>query len=604
MGIMQAAYRTYEAQAHRAGKVEEKDKEPLTPLSHAIQNAQIEIVISNEGEFIKAYSVTKDQSKTVIPVTIESANRTSKPYAHPLCDQLMYLAPYGEEKFSLYVDQLEQWASSEFSHPKVRAVFAYIKGKTIVRDLAESGVITLDEEGKPSNGKIEGSEYSKCLTRWQIIPAPEGGSSACWEDSTLFDSYIAFYAYKLASARKDICFVTGWEDVVCDMHPKGIVAANYGAKLASANDNSGFTYRGRFTEAWQAYCIGYTASQKAHHALRWITSNQGVTFGNRTFICWNPEGAKVPSIKFLDMPSDESADFISYKKQLRQTLSGYRHALPETSDVVIAAFDTATTGRLSVTYYNELKASDFLNRIEDWYASLCWKSKRSGVYSPTFRQIVECAFGVQRGNYLEADERILPERIQQLLHCMIDRQPIPFDVVQALVSKASTPLAYNSENRELLLTTTCAVIRKYRNEKYKEEWTLALDTANRNRSYLFGRLLAVAEQVERSASDYEEGRETNAIRMQSVFAQRPLYGWRILEEKLNPYFARLSPGLRNYFKNIISEIVDMLPGLNDPSLGKKLEDTYLLGYYHQRSALKRKKDTSVKEENDNESAEE
>jgi CRISPR-associated protein Csd1 len=48
----------------------------------------------------------------------------------------------------------------------------------------------------------------------------------------------------------------------------------------------------------------------------------------------------------------------------------------------------------------------------------------------------------------------------------------------------------------------------------------------------------------------------------------------------------------------------MLPGLNDPSLGKKLEDTYLLGYYHQRSALKRKKDTSVKEENDNESAEE
>lgn len=133
---------------------------------------------------------------------------------------------------------------------------------------------------------------------------------------------------------------------------------------------------------------------------------------------------------------------------------------------------------------------------------------------------------------------------------------------------------------------------------------MALDTANRNRSYLFGRLLAVAEQVERSASDYEEGRETNAIRMQSVFAQRPLYGWRILEEKLNPYFARLSPGLRNYFKNIISEIVDMLPGLNDPSLGKKLEDTYLLGYYHQRSALKRKKDTSVKEENDNESAEE
>lgn len=599
MGIMQTAYRTYEVQAHRAGKVEEKDKEPLTPLSHAIQNAQIEIVLSNEGAFQRAYPVPKEQVKTIIPVTIESANRVGDNIkAHPLCDQLRYLAPFGGDKFARYLSNLEQWASSEFSHSKVRAVLTYIQGNTIVSDLAESGVITLDEKGNPP------SEYSKCLVRWQVIPAPEGISSACWEDVTLFDSYISFYADKLALERKDVCFVTGREDVVCDMHPKGVVAANYGAKLASANDDSGFTYRGRFTEAQQAYCIGYSASQKAHHALRWIASNHGVTFGNRTFICWNPEGAKVPSIGFLDMPSDEPVDFVGYKKHLRQTLSGYKQALPKTSDVVIAAFDAATTGRLSVTYYNELKASDFLERIEDWYTSLCWESKRYGVRSPTLRQIVECAFGVQRGKSIEADERILPERIQQLLHCIIDRQPIPFDVVQALVSKASTPLAYNTDNRERLLTTTCAVVRKYRNNKYKEEWTLALDTSNRDRSYLFGRLLAVAEQVERCATGFEEGRETNAIRMQTVFAQRPLYAWRILDEKLNPYFVRLKPGTRNYYKNLISEIVDMLPSLDDLALGKKLDDTYLLGYYHQRSVLTRKKDSSVKEESEYESAEE
>jgi len=601
---MQAAYRTYEVQAHRAGRIEKTDREPLTPVSHAIQNAQIEIVLSDEGKFKNAYPVPKEQSKTIIPVTVESANRTSRPYAHPLCDQLLYLAPYGGEKFDLYIEQLSQWAVSEHSHPKVRAVFNYIQGKTIVRDLAEAGVIGLDDEGNPSNGKIEGIEYGKCLVRWRIIPPPEGVPSACWEDSTLYDSYIAFYSLKLAAARKDICFITGREDVVCDMHPKGIVAVNYGAKLASANDDIGFTYRGRFTEAEQAYCIGYTASQKAHHALRWIVSNHGVTYGSRTFICWNPEGAEVPSIDFLGMPGDEALDFVSYKEQLKRTLSGYRQSLPESRDVVIAAFDAATTGRLSVTYYNELKASDFLDRIEDWYGSLCWDTGKFGVRSPTLRQIAEYAFGVERGNRIEADKKILPQRIQQLLHCVVDRQPIPSDIIQALVSRASTPLAYSPDNRRRLLATTCAVVRKYRNDKFKEEWTLALDTSNRDRSYLFGRLLAVAEQVERGASDYEEGRETNAIRMQSVFAQRPLYGWRILEEKLNPYFARLSPGLRNYYKNIIGEIVDMLPDPADPGLAKKLDDTYLLGYYHQRSALTRKKDKSAKEENEYEPAEE
>jgi len=600
VSVMQAAYRTYEVQAHMAGKVEADNKEPLTPVSHSIQNAHIEIVLSNEGVFQRAYPVSKDQSKTIIPVTIESANRTGDNIkAHPLCDQLRYIAPFGDDKFNEYLTNLEQWADSVCSHPKVHAILTYIKGKSIVKDLAESGVIKLDEMGNPSSGKIEGTEYKKCLVRWRVTPAPEGIPSACWEDTTLYESYISYYASKLVKLKKDVCFITGQTDVVCDMHPKGVIASNYGAKLASANDNTGFTYRGRFTSADQAYCIGYTSSQKAHHALRWVASNQGVVFGSRTFVCWNPEGVKVPSIVFLGMKNNEPVDFIGYKRQLLQTLSGYRQALPETSDVVVAAFDAATTGRLSITYYNQLKASDFLDRIEKWYGSICWDT-RFGTTTPTFKQIVECAFGSQRNKYIEVDDRILPERIQQLVHCMIDKQPIPTDVVQALVCKASNSYTYTADNRERLISTACAVIRKYRNDKFGEEWRLALDITNRNRSYLFGRLLAVAEHAERCATDFDDGRETNAIRMQFVFSQRPLYAWRILEEKLNPYFARLKPKQRNYYRNLIGEIVEMLPVLDDSDLGKKLEDTYLLGYYHQRSVLTHKKDVPDKEEIKNE----
>lgn len=101
--------------------------------------------------------------------------------------------------------------------------------------------------------------------------------------------------------------------------------------------------------------------------------------------------------------------------------------------------------------------------------------------------------------------------------------------------------------------------------------------------------------MERSTYDRDEGREPNAIRMQSVFAQRPLYAWRIISEQINPYFSRQKPGLRAYFKNIIGEITDMLPDPKDHNLDKKLDDTYLLGYYHQRSALTRKKEAADNE---------
>lgn len=124
-----------------------------------------------------------------------------------------------------------------------------------------------------------------------------------------------------------------------------------------------------------------------------------------------------------------------------------------------------------------------------------------------------------------------------MLPCIIDRRPVPQDIIRGLATRAGQPLAYTSGNRESLLSTACALIRKAHNDRVKkEEFGLALDTSNTDRSYLFGRLLAVAEQVERSTYDRDEGREPNAIRMQSVFAQRPLYAWRIISEQINPYF--------------------------------------------------------------------
>lgn len=112
---LQKAVETYDAHAHYAGKIE-AGRQPLAPISHIITNAKIEITVDEQGRFVDASIVDKADSKTIIPATEESAGRTRAACAHPLCEQVGYLSGQDASKFALYVEQLENWVSSPYSH--------------------------------------------------------------------------------------------------------------------------------------------------------------------------------------------------------------------------------------------------------------------------------------------------------------------------------------------------------------------------------------------------------------------------------------------------------------------------------------------------------
>ncbi len=585
MGLLQKACETYDTFQHLAG-VEVQDRATLAPPGYISTRADIEITLDQDGCFLSARAVEKTEPKIIIPVTEDSSGRTSAPCAHPLCDLLVYLAPYEEKKHALYVEQLADWAASPYSHPQLQPILTYIQGETILNDLVQDGVIALDEKGRPKN--------EKALVRWRVLGLDAADSGPCWTNRGLMEAYGRYYASRKEGWSENLCMISGDWDVLARQHIKGIIPANGNAKLISANDSSGFTYRGRFDESWQAATVGYTASQKAHNALRWLADNQGVTMGGRTFLCWSPQGKEVPSPtnamtrrRHRSQPSAKNPT--EYQKQLRETLSGWRVDLPDNADVVIAAFDAATTGRLALTYYNELKGSDFLQRLYDWDKSCCWVNGGFGVQSPGLYWLATCAFGNYRENKWAVDDKILKQQMQRLVACRIDRAIFPVDVERLLVQRASNLQLLPREERQRLLFLTCAAIRKYHYDTTKEEYGMSLDRNNTDRSYLFGRLLAVAEAVERSTYDDKETREPNAIRLQSVFVQRPLYTWSVLKDRLIPYYEKLPPRLREYYRKEIAEIADKLSP-NDETLNRKLEETYVLGYYHQRAYRKPKDD--------------
>lgn len=621
MSWMSQLYETYERNAGR----DSLSGASMTPIAHMNANAQLEVTLSREGEFLGAVSVPKQQAATLIPVTEASAGRSSAAAPHALCDTLSYVAGDFEEycgtgrkkngpadRFGKYIEGLKAWAASDCSHPKIRAVCTYLSQKRLMSDLIRAGLVELDEDGRLSGKKIEGQPYEKALVRFRVLGG-EAGTDGTWADSSLIRAYTAFYL-KNQKGKKDICYFTGQERTISENHPKGIVAANYGAKLVSANDRRGYTYRGRFQDAGQACALSYEASQKIHSALTWLAKNQGAYIGTsdrRMFLCWNPKGKKVPEIfGGIELASDGDEDAETpayYKRRLIKTLRGYRDGFGREDVIVVMGLDAATTGRLSVTYYNEVPALDFLDRIACWRETCSWYDLRFDekgrprfrIDTPPLKKIAECAFGRERNGQIEAEDKILKEHVQRLLKCMIEGQPVPFDIVQALTARASMPLAYSRRNRERLLSAACALISKYHNKKGDRE-DMKLNCENRDRSYLFGRLLAIYEKAERATYERGESREPNAIRLQSAYVHHPMQTWKILEDLLNPYFQKLPSGLSGYYKKLIGDVTALFQEESIEELNQGLKETYLLGYYLQRAELNNNKEMPEKEENENE----
>ena len=591
MGLLQKAVATYDANTNLIG-VYQAGRDPLAPIGHMLTNAGIEITLNAAGEFLSARKVEKSEPKILIPVTEDSSGRTKELVAHPLCDQLKYVARANEKAHMLYLQTLRTWMESPHSHPFLRAVFFYTEGGTILDDLTRTGILDSLE-----------SYDEKLMVCWRVHGFADE-EPACWKNRNLFASFADYYRDRISTRDIEFCMIEGKTGPAAVQHPKGIIPVNGNAKLISANDTSGFTYRGRFSEKWQTATVGYIASQKAHNALRWLASDQGVRefSGNRIFLCWSPQGTALPKpmrrlrgaeTTALWKPSD-------YQEQLKGTLLSYRkdRQLHDTDSAILASFDAATTGRLSITYYNELSLGTFLNRMQEWDAHCCWYAGKYGIQAPSLFQIVECAFGTQRGNLLETDDRIQRQHLQRLLNCKVSGGVFPQDIVKALAERASMPLAYDGAIWRRILHTACSAIQKYRYDTKQGGDEMAWELDKKDRSFQYGRLLAVMDRAEQ---DYynktEESRQTNAIKFMSEFRQRPFYVYERVNRHLHQaYLNRMEPWQANRYERLTGEIIGIIQEFPEEDLNKPLSDLYLMGYELQRNAFFAKNETNKTEE--------
>lgn len=605
--------RVYELCIDRAAEFEANGEKPLLPAAHSTANAQITVCINSDGTKPQsgfAQLVPKEpksETVTVIPVTEASAARSAGIAPHPLNDKLIYIAgdypKYVEGKrqdnsefYGAYMEQLKTWCDSPYTNEKIRAVYSYLAKGTLIADLIEAKALTADPEtGKLTADKINGIGQADCFVRFMVNGEPT------WGDKALQESFIRFNS--MGQGAPQLCYATGEQAVPTYKHPKKIRNAGDQGKLFSTNDESGFSYRGRFCTKEEAVSIGYDYSQKIHNALKWLIERQGINIDSLCIITWESALKQLPKITEADIFGDtDSAEYDPQKSERNYTVNSvFGHEVAEKygadSKTMLLMLDSATTGRISMSMYSELMTSVYLANLKKWHDDTAWY-KFGKTASFSMKEIANYAFGTEKGRFVECSPSVLKQTVQRLVPCAAEGRDIPQDIVRGLVGRACRPTSYDPKTShwEAVLFCACGMLRRQTIER-KGECTMALDTERRTRDYLYGRLLAVADRAESSTYDADSARTTNARRFFEAFSNHPCTTWVVIHNNLRPYLDRMKEGSRKFYDGLINDITNMMD-VSEFSDNSPLAPEFLHAYSCQLNALYTKKtDDANKEEN-------
>jgi len=401
--------------------------------------------------------------------------------------------------------------------------------------------------------------------------------------------------------------------------------------------------------------ISAVVTEKAHAALSWLLSRQGREDAGQAVVAWAISGKETPQptqeidedepfdveeiVESADLEEEEVNPFTmsddddfdeafddgfeeidettvnektskglthsnnlgqTFATHLNNTMQGYRQQLDAHDQISIITLDAATPGRMAVTYYHETMPNDYIDALACWYQQFSWyttykdsetNERKLTIKAPIPKLIAQVAYGSRVSDALKK------QVVSQVLPCIVEGEArrFPWQLVDLCIKRACNPLALEYKDWEQALSVACALYRGYhlrQSDDEKRSYTVALQTDYNSRDYLYGRLLAVAEDIE-SLALYIAGekRNTTAQRYMQQFANRPFTTWRNIELALKPYENRLKSNRAGYLANM-QDLLDQIMSrfdVEDFSNDSALSGEFLLGYHSQKMQIKRDK---------------
>ena len=407
--------------------------------------------------------------------------------------------------------------------------------------------------------------------------------------------------------------------------------------------------------------ISAVVTEKAHAALSWLLARQGREEAGQAVVAWAISGEEtlqpteplnksatfdvvknaeqseqmlfesddIDEFENMDSEDDEDSEQeiagtdkeapLPFKHSnnlghlfathLNNTMQGYRQKLDAHDQISIITLEAATPGRMAVTYYHESMPNDYIDALESWHRQFAWYftyadpesgERKLTLKAPTPKQISQVAYGARLSDALKK------QVVSQVLPCIVEgaARQFPWQLVDLSIKRACNPLALDNWEWEQAISVACALYRGYylrQSESKKRSYTVALQTDYTSRDYLYGRLLAVAEDIESLALFIAgEKRNTTAQRYMQQFANRPFTTWRNIELALKPYENRLKSNRGGYLANkqdLMDQIMSLF-NVADFTNDAALSGEFLLGYHSQKMQIKLDKQQAKKNRED------
>ena len=284
----------------------------------------------------------------------------------------------------------------------------------------------------------------------------------------------------------------------------------------------------------------------------------------------------------------------AFAAQFDRAVQGYRHKLSDYSQVSIlcwirprrGACPSAITGTAGLPPDGQPRGLAQRLWLGIALPQMADPGKRENAGGPPCLYRCASPGGHRAGAYgAKVDEKLKQQTIERLLPCITEGRQFPKDLMLAAVRRAANGIALEPWEAAKTRSIACALVKGYHHRNMEEEHPMALEESCNDRSYLFGRILACAEQAEQNAnylSGEHSGRPTNALRYEVAYTQHPARTLALLRKQLEPYLERLlKAGKSTYANDLMLRLIARIPAeqFND----QPLTELYLLGYACQRA---------------------
>ena len=567
-----------------------------------------------------------DGESIIFPVTSDSVARSGKnPAPHPLVDKLTYyLSEIDQGQYDAYHRQLDEWIS-QCQEQEVKRFLSHIQRFLLQDDFIEKivqslyGRVTSREGLKVTFLNSDDSEKTIDLsTAFLEFKIDQFIGYQTVSVTNYLDLHKAYISYVESNQQADIiCNISGKQEVLAAKH-RGLIG---NAKLISVSNNIE-TYKGRFKQREDVFTVGNQTSEKIHlmakflleneHTHAWLGSGQHLInwfsddLSNETQLdITSPKVEDNGMFDFGETSSDDSPKFqvTEVNKKIRSAFIHGKKEFGDGATYYVAIVNKTNDGRVALKYFRQLAASQLLDNLNKWQDRYSWQfKKQNGEYAecpPSYQDIVLAAYGVDRGRFLELDnDKFKSDQFQKLATSMIDGKDIPDTILGKLKDNIKQRQRYGNTWNKVLFVSL-ALLHKTN----KEEFTPMLDHENKDRSYLFGRLLAIFELLELQRYQLDgskNDRITNAERYWNAYTSQPAKLMMNLTNKIKPYEEAVklnSPGIFNKLEKEREEIMVLLgPLMQERGINDPLDYRFIFGYYAEKQYFYTKQEKIESEE--------